>query len=446
MGAGAGFLASPIFQTILGAVATPSGGDAGAGARAGLQASANYDRTTAATQILNNQTRDQDEFRKWLMANPPAGAPSEQYAPNVGIMGMPQPQPAAMPPPMPQPMMMPPQQAPASPMPAPPMPAPQAPPRPAMPPPQAAPAAPQAAPQAMPPQAAPQAMPPPQPAPQVGAWQGMPRAAPTAQDYGPMFQEMMKYPSTRAQGLQGMLALNTPGAETWRPLTGPERAGYPNLPPGQMAQISDRTGQVRMPGAPMVSMTTGDGGMKATDALRYVNDKGEHPPAGMTRDEAEASGYKLTSTAKQTEKMGKESAMRVIDKLEELATGKDGVFSDVDPGMAALASRGEFAWQGVMQEDPRYRTYLGYSEATVAPLIRALGEKGTLATEDVARAFGLIPRPGDTTEVARMKINNLKALFAEKGVKGFKAKSSPSPKSSGGEAVLQFDPATGKAN
>jgi hypothetical protein len=270
---------------------------------------------------------------------------------------------------------------------------------------------------------------------------------PAGKSWDPIFREMFKYPSMRGQALQGMIAMNKPGPETYRPLTEAERASYPNLPPGQMAQISDSTGQIRMPGTPMVNITQGgDAPMKPTDALRYVNDKGEHPPAGTRPSEAVASGYKLTSTAKQTQRMGKEEALKVVNKLAELAVGDDGVFSDVDPGIAALASRGEFAWQGLMQEDPRYRTYLGYSEATVAPLIRALGEKGTLATEDVARAFGLIPRPGDTTETANLKIQNLKALFVSKGI--INDKKSTKPSASRGTkkeaGVLQYDTTTGQ--
>ncbi len=323
---GGGMLASPWFQMLLGAMGQGnSGQNAGAGALAGLQGSAPYNRTLATTQILNNQTRDQEKFREWLERNPPGGAPSEQYAPNhPGILAAPQTPLPGMPPQAsggmgatpaiasmlaqqsspPPPMVMPQPSPSARP---PPMPQPQA---------SAMPAAPPSAPPATGgtyvPTPQPAAAPPPQAAaPQsVGAWKGMPMAPPSMQDYGPMFHEAMKYPSSREWGLKGMLGLNKPGAESYRPLTPGEYKDF-NIPPGTGAQIARGSGKVSGIGGGGVNVNVGQG----------------KPPAGYewgpdgTLIAIEGGPATKPSDAAVKQQVQSELGLRLLNEVDSLVAG-----------------------------------------------------------------------------------------------------------------------------
>ncbi len=62
--------------------------------------------------------------------------------------------------------------------------------------------------------------------------------------------------------------------------------------------------------------------------------------------------------------------------------------------------------------NPQVKAYQDFADATVAPLIRGLGEKGNLSDTDVKRALKAIPRYPDTKEEATQKIKLLKGLIA----------------------------------
>ena len=63
------------------------------------------------------------------------------------------------------------------------------------------------------------------------------------------------------------------------------------------------------------------------------------------------------------------------------------------------------------QSDPRVAQYDSLREGFLAPIIRALGEKGTLAEGDVGRARELWPAFTDSKEVANAKLNQVEKIF-----------------------------------
>ena len=70
----------------------------------------------------------------------------------------------------------------------------------------------------------------------------------------------------------------------------------------------------------------------------------------------------------------------------------------------------------ITQDDPRYDTYQGLVQGTLAPIVKSMGESGNLATEDIARAQKLMaelfPFP-DSEEAAREKLEALRNIIAK---------------------------------
>lgn len=142
---------------------------------------------------------------------------------------------------------------------------------------------------------------------------------------------------------------------------------------------------------------------------------GTTPPIGTTFAEARDMGAKVLSAEDQKRTIQADQALGILNQLEELAIGPNGVFNEVEPGLANRAGSAiEFGLEMLTQNDPRASQFHDMSQATLAPFIKFLGETGSLATGDVQRAIGLLPRIfplPDTGEVARDKIAELKEII-----------------------------------
>ena len=106
--------------------------------------------------------------------------------------------------------------------------------------------------------------------------------------------------------------------------------------------------------------------------------------------------------------------------IDDVTNTQAGIALGNDPG---LVNRGlnwlNAHYENLAQDDPRYSTYMSFSEGTVVPLVRALGEVGNLSETEINKGLNLIPKVWDTERVARNKLNNLKTLmdnWIEKGV------------------------------
>jgi hypothetical protein len=142
---------------------------------------------------------------------------------------------------------------------------------------------------------------------------------------------------------------------------------------------------------------------------------GTTPPIGTTYQEARDMGAKVLSAEDQKRTIQADQALGILNQLEELAIGPNGVFNEVQPGLANRAAAAiDFGLEMLTQNDPRASQFHDMSQATLAPFIKFLGETGSLAQGDVQRAIGLLPRTfplPDTGEVAREKIAELREII-----------------------------------
>lgn len=142
------------------------------------------------------------------------------------------------------------------------------------------------------------------------------------------------------------------------------------------------------------------------------------PPFGTTPSQARELNARVVTTdeAKQALKSG--AGLDVVDTLDRLALGEDGVFKGIDAGfLNRLSVAGDNAANAFTQDDPRIAEFNSFARGTLAPLIKSMGESGALAEGDVARALELVPKVfpiPDTEEVATRKLKNLRELL-EKG-------------------------------
>lgn len=154
---------------------------------------------------------------------------------------------------------------------------------------------------------------------------------------------------------------------------------------------------------------------------------GSVPPIGMTPAQALQSGAVILTKEQQG---GLDAAAKfgpVLDRLEALALGEGGVFSNIDPG---FNNRAQAAFDlfigGVTRERPNIAEYEALAQGTIAPIIRQLGDSGALSNDDVTRALALLPqiRDGfllpDTREDARRKLDTLRSILeqGEKNLRG----------------------------
>ena len=104
-------------------------------------------------------------------------------------------------------------------------------------------------------------------APQTPMLPGMQRPPPQAMGgmgpgmdkatMGKLFKAGLQYPQTRQWAMDGLVGMNKPGAERWRPMTGPERTTY-GLKPGVGGQMSTTTGKASSFGGSGVTVNTGN--------------------------------------------------------------------------------------------------------------------------------------------------------------------------------------------
>ena len=161
--------------------------------------------------------------------------------------------------------------------------------------------------------------------------------------------------------------------------------------------------------------------LPASDIVHYVHPQtGERPPPGMTLYDVIRGGYQVQSTNEQNRGVDSKGAFAMVDRLDELV-GKVWGKGQGDEGAAwRIATGAEWAKQRVDQSNLSLSAYDSFIQGSVAPLIRSLGEKGTLATEDVQRALAFLPNTGreapylpDTPQLAKEKLSQLRNLLKE---------------------------------
>jgi hypothetical protein len=132
------------------------------------------------------------------------------------------------------------------------------------------------------------------------------------------------------------------------------------------------------------------------------------PPVGMTPTEATKKGYRRLSTTQK-------SVVMSIGAVDGILSDIESLMKSVFPESENLLQRAVGATKrkvGAATQTNRDAALLDSKiMGVLAPVIRALGEKGALANEDVERAANLFPKLTDDADVAWAKLRELKGMF-----------------------------------
>ena len=218
-----------------------------------------------------------------------------------------------------------------------------------------------------------------------------------------------------------------------RQMQAPQEARIPNL----IAELQSLGLPVSIEGVQQLTAAKGSQGttinvgdnkmgepIPITQLLNVRLPDGSTPPIGTTFEEARAMGATVKSSAEQQKDAQSESALGILDELETLALGPEGVFTGIEPGIKSrLGGAVEHVGNLVTQSNPNAARYDDLSQSTLAPFIKSLGESGALAEGDVQRALGLLPRTlpvPDTETVARQKFAALRVIL-QRGIRNQEA-------------------------
>ena len=138
-----------------------------------------------------------------------------------------------------------------------------------------------------------------------------------------------------------------------------------------------------------------------------------------------------------------DQARSILDDIEQYAEK----VPDVEPGvMGRVFGGGKNYMNAILQTDENAALLMSKA-GELSQVARAMGERGTLATGDIARAAGLIPLVTDTKAVRRKKMADLRTFF-DKGESAFRKSLGPgggtSPKRAPAAPAPQAAPPQGK--
>lgn len=160
--------------------------------------------------------------------------------------------------------------------------------------------------------------------------------------------------------------------------------------------------------------------LKDLSALKDEN--GKSPPPGTTYADVmnPDSGYKAMTAQEASKMLESESALGLLDELRELSgigDPENSVFRKWDgfgERLAVSAGNVKDYLGGTDKKSSALRIYRDQRQAVLSMFVRALGEKGTLATKDISRIDrGLptvFPLP-DSPEDAKAKFDSLERMF-----------------------------------
>lgn len=154
--------------------------------------------------------------------------------------------------------------------------------------------------------------------------------------------------------------------------------------------------------------------LSPSELLNFRLPGGKTLPPGTTLRQARTLGAIPSSASEQSIEISQRGATAVLDRLDELS---DKVFREGGSVERALAAP-EQAFNFLTQNDPDLVLLFSFTQGTVAPLIRSLGEKGSLADRDVSRAINLLPRlfpVPDSRTVAKGKLKQIREILRRAG-------------------------------
>lgn len=150
--------------------------------------------------------------------------------------------------------------------------------------------------------------------------------------------------------------------------------------------------------------------LSPTELEKFRSPEGSYPPPGATLRDVQSGGYQVQSSDLEKLQISQQGANAVLDRLDTLV---DNVFP-TGHIIDRLQKAPGLMYELYAQDDPNVALYQSLYRGTLAPIIRALGEKGTLAEGDVRRAIELMPKLlpfPDKKEVAKQKLQQIRDIL-----------------------------------
>lgn len=248
---------------------------------------------------------------------------------------------------------------------------------------------------------------------------GVPGDAPSPGQISPLHQRILQtMAQTNPQGaMQGLLGL----------LTEAEPTGLKAKLATVEQQLGRKLTEKEVLGLAGGGTTINIGDNKANEPIPVTQlpnvrmPDGSSPPLGTTFAQAQAAGARVFSASEIQARQQIEAGLGVLTDLRELAIGDDGVFQGVPSNLIGRFAVGLGNSIGALvgTEGSEARSvYADLSRGTIAPLIRSLGESGSLSDGDVSRALGLLPETGalpTSGREAEQKLRQLEQIFRRAG-------------------------------
>lgn len=153
--------------------------------------------------------------------------------------------------------------------------------------------------------------------------------------------------------------------------------------------------------------------LSSNELSKFRNAEGNLPPVGSTPRDLKEGGFEAIVPDEQKAEVALRPALSVVDRLEEL--GED-IFSAESFG-ERLRRVPQLAADQLTQADANIALYTSTIEGTLAPIVKALGESGTLTDQDIKRVNGLLPKVfpvPDSREVAEQKFRQIREFLSAK--------------------------------
>jgi len=209
----------------------------------------------------------------------------------------------------------------------------------------------------------------------------------------PMFQEFMKYPETRALGVQGMLGMSPQAQNPTSLMQNLRAAGLEPGTPGYRQAIMQAVTKPLIGGGPSAM----DEPLKSEELERYVDAEGNPPSKIMTPRELNDEGF--TFQRKPTES-DRRSAY-VADSLSTASEAVEDILEDpdFDPTSVEESARAISNWTA----SEEYQQYKAAADEWATNMV-FLRSGATAREEEKSAAFSNFwPQPGDKKETRNFK-------------------------------------------
>ena len=204
--------------------------------------------------------------------------------------------------------------------------------------------------------------------------------------------------------------------ETPKPLTTSNVMAIQEGEKQKIVPVAEAIGKQPAKKEPLVKVDIGQNKpLSVSDSLNMVDDQGNHPQPGIPILEAVNAGFKPMGTEDQKQVRASQGAKELLRQLQVLSKEAD-AFSK--PGFGnRLAKTAANAFDQITGTNTNLSAFVDTRKATLSLLVRALGEKGTLTVQDVARINNAIPSASgydlvqgklvDTNDIAAAKWKSL---------------------------------------